>query len=75
MPKAFVMVDVYPGKEADSQGEILRLPGVQFAYQVTGSHDLIAFVDLDPYEKLAEVVASIRKLQSVRATDTELVLK
>ena len=75
MPKAFVMIDVHPGGESAAQRAVQKMEGVQFAYQVTGLHDLIAFIDTEPYEGLALIVAKIRKLDSVRSTDTELVLK
>ncbi len=75
MPKAFVMIDVHPGREEDAQKATQKLPGVEFAYQVTGTHDMIAFVDADPYDELAAVVAKIRKLDGVKSTDTELVLR
>ena len=75
MPKAFVMIDVHPGREADAQTAVGKMAGVQFVYQVTGAHDMIAFVDAEPYEELAVIVSKIRKLEGVRATDTELVLR
>ena len=75
MPKAFVMIDVHPGREAYAQQAVSRMPGVQFVYQVTGTHDMIAFVDAEPYEELAVIVSKIRRLEGVRATDTELVLR
>ena len=75
MPKAFVMIDVLPGREADSQDAVRKMPGVEFVYQVTGTHDMIAFVDAEPYEELAVIVSKIRRLDGVRATDTELVLR
>lgn len=75
MPKAFVMIDMHPGKEAQTQEAIRNMAGVKFAYQVTGAHDMIAFVDAEPYEELAVIVSKIRKLDGVRATDTELVLR
>ncbi|MDO8730072.1 MAG: Lrp/AsnC ligand binding domain-containing protein [Candidatus Omnitrophota bacterium] len=75
MPKAFVMIDVHPGREADAQDVIRKMPGVESVYQVTGSHDMIAFVDAEPYEELAVIVSKMRKLDGVRATDTELVLR
>ena len=75
MPKAFVMIDVHPGREADAQEAVRKMPGVEFVYQVTGGHDMIAFVDAEPYEELAVIVSKIRKLDGVRATDTELVLR
>ena len=75
MPKAFVMIDVHPGREHETQEEIGKMKGVAFVYQVTGGHDMIAFVDADPYEELAQVVSKIRKLDGIRGTDTELVLR
>jgi len=75
MPKAFVMVDVHPGREAETQEAVRKMAGVKFVYQVTGAHDMIAFVDAEPYEELAVIVSKIRKLENVRATDTELVLR
>ncbi|PIQ82898.1 MAG: AsnC family transcriptional regulator [Candidatus Omnitrophica bacterium CG11_big_fil_rev_8_21_14_0_20_64_10] len=75
MPKAFVMINVHPGKEQEAQEEVRKMPGVQFVHQVTGAHDMIAFVDADPYEELAVIISKIRKLDSVRVTDTELVLR
>jgi DNA-binding Lrp family transcriptional regulator len=75
MPKAFVMIDVHPGREVQSQEAVRKMPGVQFVYQVTGAHDMIAFVDAEPYEELAVIVSKIRRLEGIRATDTELVLR
>ncbi|MCM8811558.1 MAG: Lrp/AsnC ligand binding domain-containing protein [Candidatus Omnitrophica bacterium] len=74
MPKAFVMVDVFPGKEASVQKALSQLPGMKFVHQVTGAHDLIALLDIDPYEQLASVVSMIRKVDGIRSTDTELVI-
>ena len=75
MPKAFVMIDAPPGREAETQNEVRKMAGVKFVYQVTGGHDMIAFVDSEPYEELALIVSKIRKLDGIRATDTELVLR
>jgi len=75
MPKAFVMIDLHPGNEMETQEAVRKMAGVKFAYQVTGAHDMIAFVDADPYEELAVIVSKIRKLDGVKATDTELVLR
>ncbi len=75
MPKAFVMIDVHPGRESDTQLLVKNMPGVTFVYQVTGSHDMIAFLDAEPYEELAVIVSKVRRLDGVRATDTELVLR
>ena len=75
MPKAFVMIDVHPGKEKEVQDAIAKIIGVKFIYQVTGAHDMIAFVDTEPYDELTQVVSRVRKLDGIRGTDTELVLR
>jgi len=75
MPKAFVMIDVNPGKEPEVQSAVQRLEKVKFVYQVTGANDMVAFVDAEPYEAFAALVANIRKLEGVKDTDTMLVLK
>ncbi|MBI2174090.1 MAG: Lrp/AsnC ligand binding domain-containing protein [Candidatus Omnitrophica bacterium] len=74
MPKAFIMVDVVPGREVEVQQSIAKLAGIKMAYQVTGEHDIIAFVDAEPYEEFAGILATIRRLNGVRDTDSHLVL-
>ena len=74
MPKAFVMFDIEPGREAAVQQAVKTMANVKLSYQVTGEHDLIAFVDAEPYEEFAVILAEIRKLPGVRDTDTHLVL-
>ncbi len=43
-------------------------------YQVTGEHDMIAFIDAEPYEEFAGILSHIRQLNGVRDTDSQLVL-
>ena len=74
MPKAFIMIDVVPGREAAVQEAVRKLAGIQMVYQVTGEHDMIAFVDAEPYEEFAVVLSTIRQLHGVRDTDSHLVL-
>jgi len=74
MPKAFIMIDVVPGREVAVQEAVRKLAGVQMAHQVTGEHDLIAFVDAEPYEEFAGILSTIRQLNGVRDTDSRLVL-
>ena len=74
MPKAFIMIDVVPGKEVAVQQAVAKLAGVKMVYQVTGEHDAIAFVDAEPYEEFAVILATIRQLNGVRDTDSHLVL-
>ena len=74
MPKAFIMIDVVPGREVDIQEQVKPLAGVVMVYQVTGEPDLIAFVDAEPYEEFAVLLSTIRHLDGVRDTDSHLVL-
>ena len=74
MPKAFIMIDVIPGREAEVQRGVAKLAGVKMVYQVTGEHDMIAFVDAEPYEEFAGILSTIRQLNGVRDTDSHLVL-
>ena len=75
MPKAFIMIDVKPGFETKVQQTISKLAGVQMIYQVTGEHDMIAFVDAEPYEEFAVILSTIRQIDGVRDTDSHLVLQ
>ena len=74
MPKAFIMIDVVPGNEAAVETAVAKMAGIKMVYQVTGEHDLIAFVDAEPYEEFAMLLSHIRQLPGVRDTDSHLVL-
>ena len=74
MPKAYIMIDVIPGHEAAVQQGVAKLAGVQQVHQVTGEHDMIAFVDAEPYEEFAVILSTIRQMTGVRDTDSHLVL-
>lgn len=75
MPKAFIMIDVVPGQEKVVESAVAKLAGVKMVYQVTGEHDVIAFVDAEPYEEFAVILSTIRQLNGVRDTDSHLVLQ
>lgn len=75
MAKAFMMIDVYPGEEDVVYEELKKVAGVESVYQVTGEFDMIAFIDIKPYNAFARVVDVIRKTRGVRDTDTQMVLR
>ena len=74
MPKGFVMIDVNPGMERPVETAVRKIGDIQFAYQVTGEHDIVAFMDTEPYANFAHLVATIRQIPGVKDTDTLLVL-
>ena len=75
MPKAFIMIDVVPGNELKVQAALAKLAGVTMVHQVTGQHDIIAFVDAEPYAEFAVILSTIRAIPGVRDTDSHLVLQ
>ncbi len=75
MPKAFIMIDVVPGREHAVQDAVGRLAGVKMVYPVTGDPDFVAFVDAEPYEEFAVVLSSIRRIEGIRDTESLLVLE
>ena len=75
MPKAFMMIDVLPGREDTVEEAVRQVAGVEFVYQVTGEFDMIAFIQAEPYHAFARVVDTIRKTEGVRDTDTQLILE
>ena len=75
MPKAFIMIDVVPGREKSVEEAVAKLAGVKMVYQVTVEHDMIAFVDAEPYEEFAVILSTIRQINGVRDTDSHLVLE
>ena len=74
MPKAYIMIDIVPGHEAEVEKAVIKLAGIKMAHQVTGEHDMIAFVDAEPYEEFAGILSTIRQFGGVRDTDSHLVL-
>lgn len=74
MPKGFIMIDVNPGTEKAVEDAVRKIGGIQFAYQVTGEHDIVCFMDTEPYANFAHLVATIRQTPGVKDTDTLLVL-
>jgi DNA-binding Lrp family transcriptional regulator len=74
MPKAFIMIDITPGHEVEVQQAVAKLAGVKMVHQVTGEHDMIAFIDAEPYEEFAVILSTIRRLTGIRDTESQLVL-
>lgn len=75
MPKAFIMIDVNPGCEKKVQEKIKNdVQGIQFVYQITGEHDMIAFLDVEPYDNFAYLISVVRSIDGVKDTNTELVI-
>ena len=62
------------GHEASAQQALQKMAGVKMVHQVTGEHDIIAFIDAEPYAEFAMILSHIRTLDGIRDTDSHLVL-
>jgi len=71
MPMAFVLLNTELGFEGDVLRDLKKVEGVEEAFNVYGTYDIIAKIKSDTMEKLKEIVTwRIRRLDKVRATLT-----
>jgi DNA-binding Lrp family transcriptional regulator len=71
MIAAIVLIDAEPDRIGDIAEAVVELRGVQEAYSVTGTHDVVAIVRVREHEELAAVVThGIAKLDGIRRTTT-----
>ncbi|MEM2105205.1 MAG: Lrp/AsnC ligand binding domain-containing protein [Candidatus Bathyarchaeia archaeon] len=71
MPTAFVLINAELGSEDNVLRELKKIEGVEEAFNVYGTYDIIVTVKSDTMDKLKEIVTwRIRRLDNVRATLT-----
>jgi DNA-binding Lrp family transcriptional regulator len=71
MPSAFLLINTELGSEIEVLKNLRTLDGVEEAFNVYGTYDIIARVKADTMEKLKEIITwKIRRLDKVRATLT-----
>lgn len=71
MRKAFVLVNVDLGSDAEIQSELGKIERIVGVHQVYGVYDLVVEVEAQSDQELKEVVFSkIRPLKHVRSTLT-----
>ncbi len=71
MPVAFVLVSAEVGKTREILGELKKIEGVVEAYTVAGSYDIVAKLQADKFEKVAEAVTQkLRKIGGIKNTVT-----
>jgi DNA-binding Lrp family transcriptional regulator len=76
MPTAFVLINTELGAETDVLKELKKVEGVEEAYGVYGTYDIIARVKADTMDKLKETVTwRVRRLDKVRSTLTMIVVE
>jgi len=71
MPTAVVLLNIEQGADADVLEQLKKIEGVEEAFNVYGTYDVIAKAKADSMNKLNEIVTSrIRRLNNVRSTIT-----
>jgi DNA-binding Lrp family transcriptional regulator len=71
MPMAYVLINTELGSEADVLTNLRKVEGVEEAFNVYGTYDIIARVKTETMDRLKEIVTwRIRRLDKVRATLT-----
>jgi DNA-binding Lrp family transcriptional regulator len=71
MRKAFVLVNVELGSDAEIQGELDKIDRIIGVHQVYGVYDLVVEIEAESDKELKEIVFSkIRPLKHVRSTLT-----
>ncbi len=72
---AYVFVETSPGRPGQVAGALAKLPGVKMAHAVTGSYDVIAFVEAKDVTALGEFIsARVHRLPGVLKTTTNVVV-
>jgi DNA-binding Lrp family transcriptional regulator len=71
MPTAFVLINTDLGTEMDVLKSVRKVNGVEEAFAVYGTYDLVVRIKAETMERLKEIVsAQVRKVNNVRATLT-----
>jgi DNA-binding Lrp family transcriptional regulator len=71
VPTAFVLINTEMGSEAEVLKDLRKVEGVDEAYGVYGTYDIVARVKAETMERVKEIVTvRIRRINNVRATLT-----
>ena len=74
--RALIMVSVDPQKPTlEISDKVLKLPGVEKIYEVTGEFDVVTVVSSSTIEKLNHTIEEIRVINGVVKTNTVIVLR
>lgn len=74
--RALIMISVDPQKPTlEISDKVLKLPGVEKIYEVTGEYDVVTVVSSSSIEGLNQTVEAIRVIEGVERTNTIIVLR
>ena len=76
MAKAYLKINVIPGKEKIIRSALAEIKGVKEAFITTGDQDIIVLVEADNFESLLKLVLTkLRVVEGIIKTDTNLILE
>lgn len=76
MAKAYLRINVIPGKEKIIRSALSEIKGVKEAHITTGDQDIIALVEMNNFEELLKLVLTkLRVIEGITKTDTNLILE
>jgi DNA-binding Lrp family transcriptional regulator len=76
MAKAYLKINVVPGKEQIIRSALSEIKGVKEASITTGDQDIIVLVEADNFEDLLKlVITKLRVIEGIIKTDTNLILE
>ena len=70
MLKAFILINVNLGCEAEVLKALMNIQGFDEAFYVFGDYDMIAKVTANTMEELNQTVSQVRKLANIKSTST-----
>ncbi len=70
MYKAFMLLEVEPGREDYILKESRKIEGVKVAHLVTGMYDIVLEVNTEEKGSLKNVVERVRAIEGIRSTQT-----
>jgi DNA-binding Lrp family transcriptional regulator len=74
--QAYVFIETTPGKSRSVADGMQKLPAVKMAHAVTGSYDVIAFVETKDVVALGEFISTrVHRLPGVLKTTTNVVVE
>ena len=76
MVKAYLKINVIPGKERIIRSALSEIKGVKEANITTGDQDIIALVEEETFENILKIVLTkLRVIDGITRTDTNLILE
>ena len=76
MAKAYLRINVTPGKEQIIKSALCQIKGIKEAHITTGNQDIIALVEADNFEDLFKLVLTkLRVIEGITKTDSSLILE